>query len=719
MMRTSVENKIAVGTAVCLLVLISIGFFSYYTTGDMERTAEWVSHTHEVIATIDSGMALLTDAETQQRGYLITGDPAFKQDSLAAQAKVGDWMKLIRAETADNPVQQKRLADLEPLINQRLAVLNDRIKLREEKGLEGVAAAVGSRQGKNLMDQIWQRLGEIRSTEQGLLVEREQAARHSAEVNRLVVVGSSTVAVIAGLLAFGMIQRDLRLREKLQSELTRNEAMLESILDNTPSVIFMKDLEGRYMFVNQRFVEVSGLSRAQITGKRAQDITRPDLAAAADNHFRTVMETGKPTEFEETVVYPDGPRRHLAVKFPLRNAEGKIYAMAGISTDITERQRFEQLLKDSEERLRLLVDNIKDYAIMLLDMEGRMVRCNAGAVKILGYTAEEFTGEHLSRLYPADQVRAGLPEKQLATATAEGRYEDEGWRLRKDGSQFWANTVVTAIRDTAGNLKGFACIAGDLTRQKMAEHMLKQLNQSLRHQAAELETTNRELEAFSYSVSHDLRSPLRHIDGFVDLLRKHSGGKLDDRGLRFLNIIADSARQMGCLIDDLLVFSRMGRVEMRHTAVSPNSLVEEAVQTAKNDANGRNIVWDVQKLPVVEADPAMLRQVWVNLINNAVKYTRNREEAHIEVGCTANGSGEYVFYVRDNGVGFDMQYVNKLFGVFQRLHRAEEFEGTGIGLANVRRIVSRHGGRTWAEGKLNEGATIYFTLPRHKTEMKG
>ena len=719
MMRTSVENKIAVGTAICLLVLISIGFFSYYTTGNLESTEEWVSHTHEVIATIDSGAAILTDAETQQRGFLITGDPTFKQDSVAAQAKVRDWIKQIRAQTGDNPLQLKRLDELEPLINQRLALLNDRMKLREDKGLAGVVAVVGSRQGKKLMDQIWQRLGDIRSTEEGLLANREQAAHHSTDINRLVVVGSSVVAFIAGLMAFIMIQRDLRLRDQLESELKRNEAMLESILDNTPSVIFLKDLDGRYLFVNRRFVEVAGLSRAQITGKKAGEIVRQDLAEAADNHFRTVMETGKPVEFEETVMHPDGPRQHLAVKFPLRNAEGKIYAMAGISTDITERQRFEQLLKDSEERLRLLVDNIKDYAIILLDTEGRMVRCNSGAAKILGYTAEEFTGEHISRMYPAEQTRDGVPEKQLAKAAAEGRCEDEGWRIRKDGSQFWANTVVTAIRDSAANLKGFACIAGDLTRQKMAEHMLKQLNQSLRHQAAELENTNRELEAFSYSVSHDLRSPLRHIDGFVDLLRKHGGEKLDDRGKRYLNIIADSARQMGCLIDDLLVFSRMGRSEMRHTAVSPNALVHEAVESAKNDVNGRNIVWNIQNLPDVEADPSMLRQVWVNLINNAVKYTRNRDEAHIDVGWTANGSEEYVFFVRDNGVGFDMQYVNKLFGVFQRLHRAEEFEGTGIGLANVRRIVTRHGGRTWAEGKLNEGATIYFTLPRHKTETKG
>jgi light-regulated signal transduction histidine kinase (bacteriophytochrome) len=234
-----------------------------------------------------------------------------------------------------------------------------------------------------------------------------------------------------------------------------------------------------------------------------------------------------------------------------------------------------------------------------------------------------------------------------------------------------------------------------------------------------LRTANEELESFSYSVSHDLRAPLRHIDGFVDLLRKQAMQKLNERENRYLNIIANSARQMGALIDDLLVFSRMSRSELRRVRVASKSLLDEAISAAQNDVNGRQIKWKIDALPEVEADPAMLRQVWVNLINNAVKYTRTRNVAEIEVGCKDGPDDELVFFVRDNGVGFDMQYVQKLFGVFQRLHRADEFEGTGIGLANVRRIVFRHGGRTWAEGKPDGGATFYFSLPKPKKQPIG
>jgi signal transduction histidine kinase len=233
-----------------------------------------------------------------------------------------------------------------------------------------------------------------------------------------------------------------------------------------------------------------------------------------------------------------------------------------------------------------------------------------------------------------------------------------------------------------------------------------------------LHTANKELEAFSYSVSHDLRAPLRHVDGFVDLLRKQSAEKLDDRSRRYLDIIADSARRMGALIDDLLVFSRMSRADLRRSKVASESLVEEVRNALQGEIHGR-VVWKMDKLPQVEADTAMIRQVWANLIGNAVKYSRTRDPAEIEIGCTDSGNGEFVFFVRDNGVGFDMQYVDKLFGVFQRLHRSDEFEGTGIGLANVRRIISRHGGRTWAEGKLDGGATFFFSLPKIPSETKG
>lgn len=229
-----------------------------------------------------------------------------------------------------------------------------------------------------------------------------------------------------------------------------------------------------------------------------------------------------------------------------------------------------------------------------------------------------------------------------------------------------------------------------------------------------LEAANKELEAFSYSVSHDLRAPLRHIDGYASLLSKSVGDTLNEKAMRYLQTISDSAKQMGQLIDDLLVFSRMGRQEMLHTTVNLDQLIKTILYDLRLDLQGREISWTIDTLPEVPGDPAMLRQVFVNLISNAIKFTGTRPIAKIAIGLDRKSAGEITVFVRDNGVGFDMQYLDKLFGVFQRLHRADEFEGTGIGLANVRRIVHRHGGRVWAEGIPDQGATFFVTLPTRR-----
>jgi signal transduction histidine kinase len=284
------------------------------------------------------------------------------------------------------------------------------------------------------------------------------------------------------------------------------------------------------------------------------------------------------------------------------------------------------------------------------------------------------------------------------------------------GVELWFNDRKHYI--TAGRLQILNLLLSTYDAAIQRNKELQHSQEELRSLNARLADANKELESFSYSVSHDLRAPLRSINGFSQMLARDAGSTLSPEARRYLDIITGASRQMDQLIDDLLEFSKMGRVEMRHASVELDELVQETIRALEMATQGRNVAWRVAPLPRVVGDAAMLRQVFANLLGNAVKYTRPREAAVIEVGSAGEQDGRVTVLVRDNGVGFDMQYADKLFGVFQRLHRADEFEGTGIGLASVRRIIERHGGRTWAEAKAGEGAAFYFTLAAERRQSE-
>jgi PAS domain S-box-containing protein len=396
---------------------------------------------------------------------------------------------------------------------------------------------------------------------------------------------------------------------------------------------------------------------------------------------------------------------------------GYVFAVAllfmsgmALTRELRDHEFAEKTLRESEERFRLVVADVTIYAILTLDPEGNVATWNAGAERIKGYAAEEIIGKHFSCFYLPEDIAAGKPDKELKGALTHGRYEDEGWRVRKNGSLFWANVVVTAMRGAAGHLIGFSKVTRDLTERKKSEENIKSLNQDLGQHVAELTAANRELDAFTYSLAHDLRAPLRHVNGFANILHEEHRQHLNAEGQRVLNKILKSSKDMGVLIDELLGFARLGRKELELTSVNLQSLVEEIRQQLEPETQDRVLAWEINLLPSVCGDKALLRQVLINLISNAVKYSAKKAVAHIEIG-TRNGGSDVTVFVRDDGDGFDMRYAEKLFRVFQRLHRAEDFEGTGIGLANVRRIVERHGGRVWAEGEPGLGATFYFTLP--------
>jgi PAS domain S-box-containing protein len=357
-----------------------------------------------------------------------------------------------------------------------------------------------------------------------------------------------------------------------------------------------------------------------------------------------------------------------------------------------------------DENVHQLLDSRGDYAIFMLDTDGNVVSWNKGAEQIKGYSRDEIVGKHFSVFYTAKDRARGKPERDLSAATSEGRFEGEAQRVRKDGSEFWGNIVLSAVRDEAGVIAGFVKVTRDLTERRGAERRAIADAQALK-------AVNAELESFTYSVSHDLRAPIRQIQGFSKILAEHLGERADSETAHLLRRIDEGSQQMGRLVDDLLHLAQIGQQAAKVRSTALDSLVDEVVTNMRAEITDRDIEWRIGTLPTVVCDPGLMRIVFTNLLSNAVKYTRPRERAVIEVGKTVK-DGQLVIYVRDNGVGFDMKYSDKLFGVFQRLHRVDEFEGAGVGLATVQRIIRKHGGTIWANAALDEGATFSFTLGR-------
>ena len=518
--------------------------------------------------------------------------------------------------------------------------------------------------------------------------------------------------------AFTAFIRDITDRKAADEALRRSESRKAAVLETALDAIVSIDSDNKVIEWNPAAERIFGYSRELAMGRDMAELIVPRANVEVRRKGLTrFLQSGRGRMLGHRIEVM--AMRANGAEFPVELTVTKIPGegppvFTSFIRDITDRRRTEEALRKSEERFRLLVEGVEDYAIYMLDTHGRITTWNAGAERIEGYRAQEIIGRRFHRFYTTEDAERKKPDQALAVATAEGRFHDERWQVRKDGTHYWASFVITALRDESGKLTGFSAIARDVTTRKHAEDEIRRLNTELEarveERTAELQAAYHEMEAFSYSISHDLRAPLIHIAGFVDMLKHDLGSKLDEKSSRHLQTICDSSENMGRMIADLLAFSRIGRAELHTVRFNLGDTVREVRRDLQAQMQGRNLTWSVPELPDVFGDPFLLRQAIFNLLSNAVKYTRNRTDARIELAVETTDK-EHIVAVRDNGAGFDMKYYSKLFGVFQRLHSSSEFEGTGIGLANVRRIIQRHGGRTWAEGNVDEGATFFFTMP--------
>ncbi len=531
-------------------------------------------------------------------------------------------------------------------------------------------------------------------------------------------------------------------------ERTRAEGALRDITSSLAEGIYVMDQEGKVIFMNPEAEHLLGFTMSELSDKNAHDTVHFRKADGSPLPFEQcgmhkVIENGvRFVSSDEVFVGKNGAVFPISVICSPVIENGRVVAAVTAFRDITEqkkmekdrenlivdleiankelereiseRRNVEEYLRQSEERFRLAMLGASD-GLWDRNLQTGEIYYSPRWKSMLGYTDEELAN-HLDTwkrlLHPDDRGTALALVRDFLEGRSD-KYEAEFRLCHKDGHYLDILSRGSLVRGVNGEALRFVGTHVDITERKQTEERIRTLNAQLKDQVSKLDAANKELEAFSYSVSHDLRAPLRHMSGFLKLLQKRLGDYPDVEARDYMAAIFEASKKMDLLIDDLLAFSRIVRVEMRKKKVSFNTLVKAAIGDIRSETKGRDIIWDIEELPDVYGDRSLLSLVFANLISNAVKYTSARPRAEISVGYREDKE-EIIFFVKDNGAGFDMKYVDRLFGVFQRLHTRSEFEGNGIGLANVQRIIARHGGRVWAEGAVGQGATFYFSIPKIK-----
>ena len=502
--------------------------------------------------------------------------------------------------------------------------------------------------------------------------------------------------------------RDITER-KLAEKMVRQ---LAALVESSDDAIIGKGLDGNILSWNAGAEKMFGYSAAEMVGGSLMSLV-PAERLEEEHFILERIERGESVPHLETVrVRKDGSRVDLSLTVsPIKDSAGKVVGASKVARDITERKRADLALRESDERFRMMADSIPQLA-WIARTDGYIFWYNQRWYEYTGTTPEQMEGWGWQSVHDPETLPKVMARWTDAINT--GKPFVMQFPLRGADGQFRSFlTRVQPLKNSAGQVSQWFGTNTDVDELKQAEENVRLLNAALEHRVqertAQLLAANEELEAFSYSVSHDLRAPLRAVDGFSQVVLEDYGPQLPEACRQDLQTIRNGAQKMGRLIDDLLMFSRLSRLPLRKQTVDTGKLVRGALEELNPLREGRQIEFQIADLPPCQADPALLKQVWVNLLSNALKYTGKREAALVEVGC-AMEKGRNAYFVRDNGAGFDMKYANKLFGVFQRLHRAEDYEGTGVGLAIVQRIIHRHGGRVWAESAVNSGATFYFTL---------
>lgn len=706
------------GFSVALAIFVLIAYFSNASISGFRERAHLVEHTQEVLRETETVLSDLKDVETGVRGYLVSSLEAYLEPYHLALADIPERIARLKQLAANNPAQQQHIAALEDLVGRRLAEAEKVLQIahRAPPGFPP-ELRVHLENGRQLMDDIRARIDAMRAGGEAQLAQRNAESERSARRTTAIIVAGNLASFSILIAAFLLLRREIRRHAQARRATQAAAAEVEDLYNHAPCGYHSLDADGRIVKINDTELAMIGYSREEIVGrKRLPDLMTPEYAVTWEENFRRLVAAGRLENKEYEFRRKDGSTFFGSLSgTAVLDPSGRLLYSRSTMIDITERRQAEARLRETNDFLDAIVENIPSMVFVKHADSLKFARLNRTAEQILGMSREELVGKSDHDFFPKEQADS-FTARDREVLARDKVVEVGEEKIRTSRGERVLYTRKISIRDPSDRPRYLLGISDDITERIKARNDIEKLNAALAQRANQLETANRELEGFTYSVSHDLRAPLRAIDGFVRMFEEDHGGNVDDEGRRLLKVIRDNSQRMGVLIDDLLAFSRMGRKAMDAVQVDMNRLVTEVVAEINSAHTGKSPLLSVAQLPDAWGDAAMLRQVWANLLSNAFKYSSGKPAPAIEIGAVGNANRTSTYFVKDNGAGFDMRYYDKLFNVFQRLHTAEEFPGTGVGLAIVQRIVSRHGGRAWAEAAPNEGATFFFSIPRRPSQ---
>ncbi len=719
---------IAVPAIFQLIVLAAL--FELQRSQRLESASE--SRKKEIVTSAYRLQGLLSEAENGMRGYLLTEVPRFLEPYERAMREIGPQASrlrfLVQADGTPVPIDEVERRAVDALAfqteNRRLATSGTR-----EQALDRIRKGVGKARMDAFRDSIRRLVDNVR---RGALHDAQRAAESQRQVNAALAIGTmADVAICVALMMFfsrGLAQRlsavsentrriernepllpaldtndeignlDRRVHE-MAAALERARGDLDSFFTVSVEMLCIAGFDGYFKRLNPAWSETLGYSLEELYSRPWLDFVHPDDREATIAVAQCLFDGKLTIRFENRYRHADGSYRWIVWNAAPVVEKQLIYAAA---SDITERKRVERILEEANQRLRVvsnfldaIIDHIPDMVFVKDAERLAFERVNRAAEELIGLSQSELRGKTDFDFFPKEEAEffRQKDRETLATGVIVDIPEEP---LQTTKGTRWLHTKKVAIKGADGRPTHLLGISSDITERKAAEEAARAANQ--------------DLESFSYSVSHDLRAPLRAVDGYARILEEDYSEAIGDEGRRLLGVIRSEARRMGLLIDDLLAFSQLGRQSLARTAIDVHQLCEEVMREVKATRPERVVSFENDGAPPAFADRSTLRQVLVNLLSNAVKYAKPDGAIRVEFGGRRENDHN-VYWVRDNGIGFDMRYAEKIFGVFQRLHDNRQFEGTGVGLAIVERIIRRHAGRVWADGKPGEGATFFFTLP--------